>query len=483
MLTYINNIILTNEELKNLDSQAASKDRIPPIVLMEEASGKILDALKSDFNLGDERISVLAGPGNNGGDALSAARKLLFEGYDVDVYLLSGKTGSELYEIQKNILISLKVKLLDLSGFPDYSGSYSLIIDGIFGIGYKYRKDPMFEKIFSSVNSGHSKVVSIDTPSGLNAGNNASVRADYTYSIGYLKEYFFNIDNRKNAGLLTDLKISFGLSGIDIKNKPIYINKIEPLTKKTNPFVHKYSRGGCISIGGQPGKYGSIVFTARSALNAGTGISLVITENDNVIPVNSMSSEIIADSIENINNYISKYGTIIVGPGLKFNSQTGKDMVQSIFSLDKKFVLDASFFTIFEKSVLKSFSNPPVLTPQSQEFKNFFREEAENLKNDTINCVSAMAVKYNCFIILKESFLVIATPTGEKFIYDNPMRILAQAGSGDILAGITGGILCQGYECLDAIMESIRIFYGIAENFRDSRSYSHEKFIKMIADE
>jgi len=479
----IDNYILTCTQLSNLDKKAYEKNSIPLIVLMEEASSQIINNLKNDFpDLMDENIAVVAGWGNNGGDALSVCRKLFFNKIKFDVYIFNERKGSELFESQKKILESLQIRIFSINEFESKIKNYSLIIDGIFGIGYKYKEDEKIEKLFNLINSSGAKIVSVDVPSGLNTLGKPCIKADLTYSIGFVKDIFFNPSSRKNVGLIRDLKISFYINNIKLERKIFYLNEINPLRKKTDNFVHKYSKGGVISIGGQPGKFGSILFSAESSLNAGAGISLIITDNDNVKPMNTMTKKIIIDSFENLGNYSNKYKTILIGPGINLSSDKNRKIVEDFIKLEKQFILDASFFSAFDKSILKSFKMPPILTPHSQEFKTFFKEEAETLNNDAIISVINVSMKYKAYILLKESFLIFSDPKGNTFILDRPNRILAQAGSGDILAGIISGVISQGFEINESILEAIRVFYKIAQNFSDKgyASYSPENFISLI---
>ena len=156
--------------------------------------------------------------------------------------------------------------------------------------------------------------------------------------------------------------------------------------------------------------------------------------------------------------------------------------VEDILDQNKDFLLDASFFTIFKKDILKKIINPPILTPHTQEFISFFKEEASNLKNDTIRTVSKIAKKYNSYILLKDSFFTFSTPEGKTFIIEKQMRILAQAGSGDILSGLISGLLAQGYSKTESVFEGIRVFYNIAENLKDKndKSYVANDFINNI---
>lgn len=482
-LTNNNNIISIQDAIL-LDNKAVEINNIPQIILMEEAAEKIVIALKKDFNdLQNENIAVISGWGNNGGDALSVARKLYIEGIKCDIYLFKDKKNSTLNEMHKTILHSFGIKFFDINELKNNITKYSLIIDGIFGIGYKYREDKNIENLFLLLNQSNSQIVSIDVPSGLNIDSHPSIKADYTYSIGFLKDYLFSINARKQAGLIRDLKISFNIKNIKLKHNFYYYNKILPVKKKTNNFVHKYSRGSCLSIGGSPGKFGSIIYTAESALNSGCGISCIITDKNNVISINNMSKKIIVDSFENLQLYLKKYNTIMIGPGLKLNNKEDKKNIEKLIQLEKNFILDASFFTLFDKKILNKFAYPPILTPHSQELKYFFKEETLRLNSETLKTVCDISKKFNCYILLKESFMIFASPDGKTIVFDNPLRILAQAGSGDILTGIIGGLLSQGYTVEKSVLESIRIFYDIAETFINNgyNTYSPDIFIDMIS--
>lgn len=479
-----NNTVITAAEASLLDKYACEINKIPPIVLLEEAAEKIVINLKKDFNdIYNEKIAIISGSGNNGGDALSTARKLFFDNINCDIYIFKDKKGSALYEIQKNILLSLNLKLFDIIELKKNIKNYTIIIDGIFGTGYSYRKDKKIEDLFLLINQNNSKIVSIDVPSGLNTDSHVSIKADHTYSIGFLKDYLFTLNTRKNAGLIRDLKISFDINNIKLSNDSFYYNKISKTQKNKDIFVHKYSRGSSLFIGGSPGKFGSIIFSAESAINTGCGISCIITEKDNVVPINSMTKKVIVDSFENLNLYINKYNTIAIGPGLNFTGNENKKKIEELLKLKKQFIFDASFFSLFNKELLNSLMLPPILTPHSQELKYFFTDESLELNANTLSTVKKLSIKYKCFILLKESFLILSNPEGKTIIYDNPQRILAQAGSGDIFTGIISGIISQGYEVEKAIFESVRIFYDIAEKLSDSNfnSYSPEEFIDMLS--
>lgn len=475
--------IISKDNAVSLDKKAVEINNIPSIILMEEASGKISEQIIKDFpDIIEQKIVILSGIGNNGGDSLSLARRLIFYGNKPDIFLLSDKKGSRLFETQKSILSSLGVNFKSISLLNKSLKNYTLLVDGLFGIGYSYRKNADLDSLFDLINSSNIKTVSIDTPSGLNPDGHKSITADITYSVGFLKDYFFNISSRKYLGDIKDLKISFDLKNIGFTNKYYYINKIDEIKRKKDKFVHKYNKGSCITIGGDAGKFGSVIFASKSALRIGAGISLVITDKENVVPINKMSEEIIVDEFKNIYNHINKYKSVIIGPGLGIKNSSDIKYVISILKEDKSFLFDASFFSVFKKDNLKYLKNPPLLTPHTQELINFFGDEAQDIKNNTIYVVSKLAKKYKCYLLLKDTFFVFSTPDGESYIIDKPMRILAQAGSGDILTGIIGGLLSQGYSTFDSVFEGIRVFHNIAEKLsnKNYQSYVANEFIDNI---
>ncbi|MBN2547332.1 MAG: NAD(P)H-hydrate epimerase [Spirochaetes bacterium] len=465
-----------------LDKMAEEKNKISDMILMEEASEKIYNQLKIDFDLNTEKIAFICGWGNNAGDALSVARKIIFSGLNCDIYYFNDKQGTKLYNSHLEILKSINANLFNIEKLNKKIFQYTLIIDGLFGIGYKYRDDKYIYNLFNIINNTEAKVVSIDVPSGLDIENHNSIIADYTYSIGYIKDIFFNIDVRAKVGIIRDLKISFDINNIILKNKIIFFNEIIPLIRNSNNYIHKYKRGSCFFIGGSLGKLGAIIYSSESAFASGAGICLALTEKENIMPLNIMSKNIIFDDISNYKKHLRKYSTVLIGPGLELGDDNNKLLIKDIIKEDKQFVLDASFFSIFESSILNDFKKPPVLTPHSMEFMNFFQDESADLKSNTLKTVSNLSKKYKCFIVFKESFLIISKPDGSSYIFDNPNRLLAQAGSGDILAGMITGIISQGYDVFDSILEALRIFYKISSDLKDinSFSYSADDFISLI---
>lgn len=478
-MSKLNNLIISLKESKEIDELTIEKYHIPQIVLMEEAASKIFYQLKKDFDLSSHNICLIAGAGNNGGDCLSLCRYLFFSNYNFDIYLLDSGNYSELNQIHQNILEKHQINLLSLDKLEQNIENYTLIIDGLFGIGYKPRDD-QFDLFFNTVNQSKKTIVSIDIPSGLNNENSSSIISNYTYSIGFYKDIFFNENTRYKCGIIKNINISFNSQDIQTQDT-FYIDYIRPNNFGKNIFSHKYSKGSICCIGGSTGKYGAIIFCGESALSTGAGISLVLSDEENTKYLNTLSTSLIFDSFQNIDKYKNKYDTYVIGPGLNV-TQISKAVILELIKCDKSFILDASFFSAFTTETLSQFKKPPILTPHRGEFKLFFKEFSDEIEKDTINTVRKAAKKHNCFILFKSSFIIFASPNNSVVVFDRPNNILSQAGSGDILSGIIGGFISQGIEINDAIFESLRIFFDIADYYlkKEYRSYSHKDFIKKI---
>ena len=498
--------ILSHYEHKELDNRATSINKILPLSLMEEAASYIFYDLKKRFVLNKEKIAIICGTGNNGGDGLSLARKFLAYNIPIDIYIFgskdSNKSGSELYKYQKNIIETLDIEFKQLESLPSNINSYSIIIDSIFGIGFdRTRLNNEIINLFTIINNSNKIIISIDTPSGIGElssetkiSDNSIISANITYSLGFYKDSFFNILNRKFVGKIKNIKLSFFIKNINKENNFFYIDKknhnykknykIDKIERKKQDFVNKYSKGGTIFIGGSLGMAGSIVMAATAAIRIGSGISLILTEEESIPLINTLRKELIADKIYNYKNHIKKYDTICIGPGLKLNDKE-KEIVKEIFLEKKQFVIDASFFTIFDKSILSYFSIPPILTPHTGEFIKFFGDEANNIKINTLKTVTDISKKYNSYIILKDTFLIIATPEGNGYVYDNPNKLLAQAGSGDILTGIISGVIVSNNSMvlLDRIFKAIDIFYSVARFLKKKKynTYNPDYFLKLLS--
>ena len=471
----MNNLpILSCEEVREIDLHTIENVGIPQAALMEEASERVFAAMCRDFpEILTSKILVLAGNGNNGADSLCIARKLFFAGAEVSIYILNDK-GSDLFVQHLKVCRNLGIEIKVLTEEPDCS-IFDFAIDGLFGVGYKYnsqRPFPLSKKWLSYLKD--MTLLSVDIPSGLTTEAECVIQADVTYSIGYPKTIFYNAQTRFSCGKIRHIEISFD----KIKNA-VSCNLVRCVKEKSviiNNFVHKYKRGSCLIIGGSPGKNGAVAYCISTAFAAGCGIVAVLTGELNFPDVTNVKKEAVYDVIENLSLY-EHYSCVVIGPGLSsLNEQEKKRIIDFIEKYPGQFIFDASFFTVFSKDVLKKCAKVPLLTPHSGEFRKFF-----DVKEISIEQTCDIARQYNCNILLKDSFMILAMFDGTSKVFDFPMRIAAQAGSGDLLAGYIAGNILQIDDFCEAVSFSVIRFYNELKKFADRKFYPPEEFALKLS--
>lgn len=468
--------ILSCKKIQQLDSYTIENMGIPQAALMEEAAERVFTAMCEDFpKISAGTILILAGSANNGADSLCIARKLFFAGANVLVCIINDN-GSDLFVQHLTVCRNLGMNIKTVNDEPN-SSSFDFVIDGIFGIGYKFnpqRPFPLPEK-WRKVTE-NAIVLAVDVPSGLSENNDTTLKADITYSIGFPKNIFYNAKNRPFCGKIRSVGISFDKAKTDssfhlavsIGNSAAHLCKSD--------FVHKYKRGSCLILGGSPGKNGAAGYCSSAAFAAGCGITAILTGAANFPDIANIKKEAVYDVLEHISLY-KQYTCTVIGPGLGALRDDEKLFISDfIKNYDGQLLFDASFFTIFEASILKNCKKPPLLTPHSGEFKKFF-----NQTEISIEKAAETAKQHNCFLLLKDSFMIFASPNGNATVFDFPMRIAAQAGSGDLLAGYIAGNIVQTDTVYEAVSISVMRFYNELKKFKDKNCYLPEELILYLS--
>lgn len=436
--------------------------------LMENASNSaflIIDKnIISNIKNFNQKILILCGPGNNGGDGIVIANLLKNKGYEVDVS--SPVTGiNKMHKLQKKLFGSV---IIDLLKFKDLKlNKYSLIIDSIYGVGLNRNFTNKTIEIIKEINRSKACKVSIDIASGINADTGelmpVSIEADHTVTfvapkIGqYLlpgkinsgKVHVVSIGEKKSEILKVSRcsKIKFNVPDVWIKNFKW------PLMND-----HKYKRGHVLVRSGPMPSTGASRLAAISALRSGAG-AVTLASKTTALKVNA--SHLTSVMLKEINtedeffNFAKqkKINTLIIGPGNGVDKKTKNIAIRAIkeeFGL----ILDADGLTSFEKNPKQLFDllkkrkkrDNVILTPHEGEFNRLF-----NFSNmDKIEKTRKASDMTNSTILYKGNDTVISSSKKTSLIAKESSSFLSTAGSGDILAGICGGLIAQGMKSYDA---------------------------------
>ena len=436
---------ITNEPISSLD-------------LMERASISFYKKLTSSISKKD-KIAVLGGCGNNGGDAFVVARLLLNEGYLVDVYSIDCQ-GNRSRDNKINYDRIEKVFKLDES---ITFNSYNILIDGLFGSGLTRPLEGFYAKIVKNINQSSCKIISIDMPSGLfgdkiNSHKSAIVKSDWVITFQRPKLSFFFPEN---ASIISKFDVvDIGLSEQflnDVDSKFFLLNsKVKQLLKKRKRFSHKGTYGHAALICGSKGKIGAAILSTKSCLSSGAGLVTSIVPECGYEIIQSTIPEAMVisngDAYLDILPDMSSYKVVGIGPGLGVNEVTTKIIDNLLDTYKHPIVFDADAINIISKNkeLLKKIPALSVLTPHPKEFNRL--AGAFNDSNERIEKQLAMSAKYNCIIVFKDAYTTITTPQGRLYFNTSGNPGMATGGSGDVLTGIITGLIAQGYSSLEATL-------------------------------
>lgn len=451
--------IFSTTQVRELDRFTIDHEPIRSIDLMERAAialyKKYVESISCD------RVLILAGPGNNGGDALALARLLLDNSRKVNAVLLAeGKLSADC-AINHQRLINLSpdsVTEMRTSFVAPPIEPNTLIVDGLFGSGLSRPLSGMYADAVNWINEQNCRVLSIDIPSGLQGEEIANpshpmVKADYTLSFQFPKLAFLFRENEIYVGNWEILDIGIHPQAINTTPTPYHLltkNNVSQLLKRRRKFSHKGTFGHLLLIAGSKGMAGASVLGARAALRCGAGLVTVQSPECNreiiqtAIPEAIFSTGETDDYLRRVPD-LEKYTTIAIGPGIGTHAETA-DMLQLLVQqLTKACVMDADALNIISKNkkMLKQIPAGTILTPHPKEFERLFGNSGNSF--EAMQKASEMAMEHQLIIILKGAHTTITLPDGRIYFNNSGNAGMATAGAGDVLTGILGSLLAQGY--------------------------------------
>lgn len=444
--------LLTVAQMYAADA-AAMAAGIPGIDLMENAGRAVADAVS--LRWGVRPVSILCGPGNNGGDGFVAARYLAQRGWPVSLYLLSDRTRLHGDAAHHAALWTGPVEPLD-----GQSGQGAgVVIDAIFGAGLARDVDGLPAAALAGIPAG-TAVVAVDVPSGVD-GDTGLVRglarpADVTVT-------FFRA---KPAHMLMPAKdLTGSLVIADIGIPPEVLEPIAPALRRNGPAVwrahrpvlssqgHKFDRGHLTVIGG-PDLTGAARLAARAAMHAGAGlVTILAPASRTAIYRTDLAGLMVAevDDTDAMGAWFadSRRNAIVVGPGLG-RDQRARDQVTAVLAQRRATVIDADGLSCFAGAageLAGLIGSDCVLTPHTGEFVRLFGDQPAQGR---LAAARAAAARMRAVVLLKGPDTVIASPDGRAVINDGAPPDLAVAGSGDVLSGIIGAALAMGLPPFEA---------------------------------
>ena len=473
--------VLSANQCKEMDRRAIAEIGIPGIILMENAASEVYNKIKE---IG-ESFLIFCGKGNNGGDGLALARKLILGGKRVKVYIVSRNNNyTESFRcnlaILKNIssdedikYISSKEEMND-SIVSDLKG-YDVTIDAVFGVGLNNDISDIFKLVIDSINKYANSIVAIDVPSGLNCDTGfemgTAIKADVTYTFEAIKKGFLNYNAFQYTGHIEILTIGIPYMVKEKLGKVINILKDEEyksLIPERKLYGHKGNYGRAIVIAGSRGFTGAAFITTECTVRGGAGlVTLICSSREIQTVLENKVIEAMTTTIddEKIDGILKKADTIAIGPGIGTRIDQYNMLKDVISKSNCPIILDADGINIVSdnKEILSELKGRCIITPHPGEMARFLNKDIKEVEADRIEIARSTAEKYGIVILLKGYNTIITN--GNK-VYINPTgnSKMASGGMGDALTGIINAFVSQGLELIDAALISAYIHGKIADD-------------------
>jgi len=485
--------VLTSAQIKAVDNRAITELGLPARLLMENAGKGCADYLLQHYPAELKGpVLILHGDGNNSGDGFVVARYLFLAG--INVALVKVHQGVMSAETQANLDICTKL------GIPQFSSTEmkesgwlkghimccGVIIDAIFGIGFRGQLSSELQELFSFIQRSPAKKISIDIPSGVFADTGCgddAFKADLTFCIHAPKFGSLIHAGKFKSGQLHTISIGIPDSYNDAENAATHIDKFNYQYPQRYYAAHKGVYGRVMIIGGSPGYLGSVNMAAKAALRSGAGFVNLLSRMEfqdyySTNPAEVMfiaipeDEETLLPDEEIMLFLLAKADCIVIGPGMGLDIFAQNLLEIVLKNCRVPTIVDADALRLIaENASFKKYLKKPniLLTPHYGEFCALAKTDVPTLLGDALGALSAFVQKTKAKVLLK-SDTTIFHDGFNTYLNTSGNDGLATGGSGDVLAGIIGSFTAQGMELGKAAINASYLMGKTAEFLATKRA-------------
>ena len=465
--------IVTAEQMRELDRRTIQEALVPGFELMERAGAGIFEVAQTMAVARDRGVVLVAGKGNNGGDAIVAAEHLLRAGNGWGPVTLMLTTAAEelsgdalhhwkkLAPLQPHIVRFDPHKKELMAGVLAGCG---LIVDGLLGTGARGEPLSPVREAIELINAAKRPTLAIDIPSGLDANTGqptaACVRADATATIGLPKRGLLQQGALDHVGRL---------SIVDIGIPESYVAALPPgcdyftledaraLLPPRRPSAHKGDFGHLLVVAGSEGFTGAAVLCGQAAMRGGVGLVTLAVPRAVWPVIASQCREVMPKPFDDwsaaaLAPWLEKCDAVAVGPGLGQSKATDALVSWLLENCAKPMVLDADALNVLARDParLRNARGPVVITPHPGEMSRLAGKSVAEIQSDRWNSATQFAGESQVVVVLKGSRTVVANPAGGISINSTGNPGMASGGVGDVLTGLVGALLAQNISAFDA---------------------------------
>ncbi len=473
--------ILSAAQMREVDRRTTERG-IPGIVLMENAGSRVVEFLAERCApVSSERIVVLCGKGNNGGDGMVVARQLFtrFQPRSLDVVLLAAPE-----ELQGDA--AANYRMLEACGcpvareIPAGARNATLVVDALLGTGVHGPATGRMLEGIREINNGFplAKVVAVDIPSGMASDTPEPVgeqaRADYTVTFTAPKVAQALPPNCDRVGELAVRAIG-SPPGLYENDDSCFLSLTEPgmfraLLAPRPRAGHKGTFGHVLVVAGSRGKTGAAALTGLGALRAGAGLVTVASARSAIAEIAAHAPELMTEPLaETPHGSIAFHAgwekvaagktVIAMGPGLGRDPGTAELATSAMAAFERPMVIDADALVAQEPAPTGRIR---VLTPHPGEMARLTGKTTAQIQSDRVGAARAFATGHGVTLVLKGERTVIAFADGRVWVNPTGTPALGTGGSGDVLTGLIAGLLAQFPKQADQAVAAAVYLHGLA---------------------
>lgn len=468
--------ILDAAQMRNIDRRTTERFGVPSIVLMENAALAVVDAIFEHYPQSD-RVALVCGTGQNGGDGFAVARHLENRGV-VPVIVIVGERGAVQGDAATNLRIceQLGIPIYDVRAMDDietvlaHIADADLLVDALFGTGLNRAPTGIQAEVIRALAELRIPVLAVDLPSGANASSpepfDPCIQAEFTVTFAAPKLCHIFEPAALYCGEVIVADISIPEIAIDDEQVTLALitpRDIEPHVSPRLPMTHKGTYGHVGIIAGSPGRSGAAVLCARGAIRTGAGLVTVMTDEMTAKLVHVGSIESMTYSEPDLARFLENKTAVLAGPGLADDEQAYENTRAMIEAIDLPLVIDASALNAFagRPDQLNPRNLPRVITPHPGELARILGSDARSINADRIAVAREASRATNCVVVLKGYQTLVAEPDGHVYVNPTGNPGMASGGMGDVLAGIIAALLARDTDPLDAACTGVYL-HGLA---------------------
>jgi len=454
--------LATREQVRALDADAIDRLGVPGLVLMENAGASAARIILERAHGSLSRVLIVGGVGQNGGDAWVVARKLLTHGV-VPRCMLVGERDKVKGDAAINLSILLKLGLAveavsnaaELLTLQSAAANATLIVDGMFGTGLDRPLAGLYAEAVKRMNAGPGMRVALDLPSGIDANTGQvlgiAIEAAMTITFAAHKRGLHQHPGVRHAGELHCVDIGVPVALGD-REGVLEASDVARVLKPRAADAHKGVNGHVLVIAGSPGKTGAALLSALGSLRAGAGLVTIATHakarealDHKVLEIMTASLDPAPDAARSALLLANGKTAAVLGPGLGVDHAAAALARELAVTLPIPCVVDADALTALSTDLeqLRTARAPRILTPHPGEAARLLGRSTQAVQADRYGAALELAHRSAQTVVLKGARTVTASPEGALRVCAAGTPALGVAGTGDVLAGLIGALLCQ----------------------------------------